>query len=97
MRVFATYRPLRFFGSLALLLAVGALFAFIPFLSSWLVDGRTDGNLQSIILGAILLITSMLMLAIGVLGDMIGTTREISHRALVEVRQSVLAPHEPSA
>ncbi len=97
MRVFATYRPMRFFGSIALLLAVGALFAFLPFLSSWLVDGRTDGNLQSIFLGAILLITSVLMLAIGVLGDMIGATREVSHRTLVEIRQSVLAPHEPRA
>jgi hypothetical protein len=50
-------------------------------------DGRTDGNLQSIILGAILSISAVLMLAIGVLGDMIGVTREVSHRALVEVRE----------
>jgi glycosyltransferase involved in cell wall biosynthesis len=91
VRVFATYRPLRFFGSIALLLALGATLAFIPFLRSWVVEGRTGGHLQSIILGAVLSISSLLMFAIGVLGDLIGTTREISHQALVEVRRSVLA------
>jgi hypothetical protein len=86
IRVFATYRPLRFFGSFAAILALGAFLAFTPFLRSWLIEGRTSGNLQSIILGAILSISSLLMLAIAVLGDMIGATREISHRALVELR-----------
>ncbi len=86
IRVFATYRPLRFFGAIALMLAFGALLAFSPFLRAWIVDGRTGGNLQSIILGAILSISAVLMLAIGVLGDMIGAAREVSHRALVEVR-----------
>ena len=93
VRVFATYRPLRFFGAIALVLAVGALFAFTPFLRSWLISGRTSGNLQSIILGAILSISSLLMLAIGVLGDMIGAAREVSHRALVEVRE-IRAPRD---
>ncbi len=86
IRVFATYRPLRFFGAIAVVLALGALLAFAPFLRSWIVEGRTGGNLQSIILGAILSISAVLMLAIGVLGDMIGAAREVSHRALVEVR-----------
>jgi len=97
IRVFATYRPLRFFGTLALLLACGALLAFVPFLRSWLVDGRAGGNIQSIILGAILSISSLLMLAIGVLGDMIGSAREVSHRTLVEIRRSVLAATEDTA
>ena len=86
LRVFATYRPLRFFGAIGLLLALGAVAAFSPFLRSWLVEGRTDGNLQSIILGAILSISAVLMFAIGVLGDLIGVAREVSHRTLVEVR-----------
>jgi len=87
IRVFASYRPLRFFGALALVLASGALLAFTPFLRSWLMEGRTSGNLQSIILGAILSISALLMLAIGVLGDMIGAAREVSHRTLVAVRE----------
>jgi len=87
VRVFATYRPLRFFGAISALLAFGALLAFIPFLRAWLIEGRTSGNLQSIMLGAILSISAVLMFAIGVLGDLIGFAREVSHRTLVEVRQ----------
>ena len=86
LRVFATYRPLRFFGAIGLVLALGALAAFVPFLRSWLVEGNTSGNLQSIILGAILAISAVLMFAIGVLGDLIGVARAVSHRTLVEVR-----------
>ena len=87
VRVFAVYRPLRFFGTIALLLTFGALGAFSPFLQSWIVEGRTDGHLQSLVLGAILSISAVLMLAIGVLGDLIGVAREVSHRTLVEVRE----------
>lgn len=87
LRVFATYQPLRFFGAIGILLSLGALAAFSPFLLAWLVEGRTSGNLQSIILGAILSISAVLMFAIGVLGDLIGVAREVSHRALVEVRE----------
>lgn len=87
LRVFATYRPLRFFGTISVLLGLAALLAFRPFLRAWLLEGRTGGNLQSIMLGAILSIASLLMFAIGVLGDMIGFARGVSHRTLVEVRE----------
>jgi len=87
IRVFATYRPLRFFGAFALVLALAAFTAFLPFLRSWLVGGDRSGNLQSIMLGSILSISAVLMFAIGVLGDLIGFAREISHRTLVEVRE----------
>jgi glycosyltransferase involved in cell wall biosynthesis len=92
VRVVATYRPLRFFGALALVLALGAVLAFFPFLRSWIVDGKAGGHLQSIILGAILSISSLLMFAIGFLGDLIGVTRELSHRTLVEIRTARLSP-----
>ena len=96
IRVFATYRPLRFFGAISVVLGVSALLAFTPFLRSWILEGRTSGNLQSIILGTTLSISSVLMLAIAVLGDMVGAAREISHRTLVEVRamQSERSPRE---
>lgn len=91
VRVFATYRPLRFFGVLSALLGLGAVVAFLPFVASWFLEGRTDGNLQSIMLGAILSISAVLMFAIGVLGDLIAVAREVSHRTLVELRRHRLA------
>ena len=87
IRVFSIYRPLRFFGAIGCLIGIGALVAFSPFLRSWLIEGRTSGHLQSIMLGAILSISAVLMFAIGILGDMIGFAREVSHRTLVEVRE----------
>jgi len=91
LRVVATYRPLRFFGAIALVLALGAAASFFPFLRSWLTEGQTGGHIQSIILGAILAISSLLMFAIGFLGDLIGVAREMSHRTLVEVRDAQLS------
>lgn len=87
LRVFATYRPLRFFGAIGVVLALAALGAFVPFLQSWLVEGDRSGNLQSIMLGSILSVSAVLMFAIGVLGDLIGVAREVSHRTLTEVRE----------
>ncbi len=87
LRVFAIYRPLRFFGTIGLMFLVGALAAFTPFLSNWIVDGERGGNIQSLLLGAVLSISAVLMFAIGVLGDLIGVAREVAHRALVEARE----------
>lgn len=87
LRVFATYRPLRFFGSLAFVLALGAGAAFSPFLRSWIIEGDRGGNLQSIVLGAILSISSVLMFAIGFLGDLIRTNREMIYQTLVATRR----------
>ena len=87
IRSFATYRPLRFFGAFSVLLGALALGAFTPFLASWILEGSRDGHLQSLLLGTILSISALLMLAIGVLGDMIGFAREVSHRTLVAVRE----------
>jgi glycosyltransferase involved in cell wall biosynthesis len=94
-RVFITHRPLRLFGTLSVLLAIGAILAFVPFIRSWAFEGRTDGNLQSIILGAILTISSVLMFGIGVLCDLIRTNYTATHEVVVEVRRSVLGPGGP--
>jgi len=87
IRVFATYRPLRFFGTLGALLGLGALAAFSPFLRAWLAHGQVDGHLQAIVLGTTLSVSAVLMVAMGVLGDLIGGAREVSHRTLVELRE----------
>jgi len=94
IRVFAVYRPLQFFGAIGVVLAIAALAAFSPFLVDWFVRGTPGGHLQSVILGAILSISAVLMFAIGVLGDLIGVAREVSHRALVELREMRANGHE---
>lgn len=84
LRVFATYRPLRYFGAIGIVLALEAVATLSLFLHLWFVEGPTDGNLQATIVGEILSISAVLMFAISVLGDLIGVTREVSRRTCVE-------------
>jgi hypothetical protein len=91
VRVFASYEPLRFFGGLAALCAVAGLGAFVPFLWSAIVDGDTDGHLQSIILGAIFMIAAVQLMALAVVGDLVHAHRVVSERTLEAVRRLELS------
>ncbi len=90
-RVFAAYEPLRFFGAIALLLFFGAAMAFVPFFYDWLVNGESDGHLQSIVLGAILALAGVQMLAVAFLADLIASNRMLTQRTLERVRRLELA------
>lgn len=87
VRVFASYQPLRFFGGLAALCALAGFGSFLPFLWSAIVDGDTDGHLQSIILGAIFMIAAVQLVALAVVGDLVHAHRVVSERTLEAVRR----------
>ena len=86
LRVFASYEPLRFFGPIAALLFLGAIGAFMPFTLDALINGDTTGHLQSIIVGAILLIGAIQVAVLGVVADLIHGQRVVSERILHRVR-----------
>lgn len=86
-RVLSYYSPLRFFWALAVVLALGAIVAWLPWTLDWLRNGRTDGHTQSIILGAVLAISSVQLFALGVIADQISSLRSISIRTLRETRE----------
>jgi glycosyltransferase involved in cell wall biosynthesis len=85
-RVYTAYEPLRVFVALAALLLLAAAAAWMPFLWDWIVNGRSDGHLQSIILGGVLLTAAVQMFALGVLADLIARHRVVSQRTLERVR-----------
>lgn len=91
VRVFASYEPLRFFGGLAALCALAGLASFVPFVWSAVIDGDTDGHLQSIILGAIFTIAAVQLLALAVVGDLVHAHRVVSERTLEAVRRLELS------
>jgi hypothetical protein len=91
VRVFASYEPLRFFGGLAAVCALAGLASFVPFLWSAIVDGDTDGHLQSIILGAIFMIAAVQLMALAVVGDLVHAHRVVSERTLEAVRRLELS------
>ncbi len=86
-RIYTGYEPLRVFSTLAVLLIVGALAAWSPFLWDWLVNGRRGGHLQSIILGGVLLMAALQVFALGVLADLIASHRVVTQRTLERVRR----------
>ena len=90
-RVYTAYQPLPVFGALALLLALGGALAWTPFLWDWIVNGRRGGHLQSVILGATLLIAAVQLFAIGVLADLISAHRAVTQSTLERVRRVELA------
>lgn len=85
-RVYAFYRPLRVFTTAALALTLAGLLAWTPFLISW-AGGHPKGHVQSIILGAVLIIAGVQVLALGIVADLLGKQRVLSQLTLERVRR----------
>jgi hypothetical protein len=86
-RVLSYYTPLKFFWTMAAVLAIGAIVAWMPWTLDWLQDGNASGHMQSIILGAVLAISCVQMFALGVIADQISSLRAIGIRTLRETRE----------
>ena len=86
-RAYALYEPLRVFSTLALVLLVAALAAWMPFLLDWIFNGDSTGHVQSLILGAVLLIAAIQMFALGVVGDALAGQRVMAQRTFERVRR----------
>jgi glycosyltransferase involved in cell wall biosynthesis len=97
LRIYARYEPLRVFATAGLVLAVLALGAWMPFLLDWILNGDSDGHVQSLILGAVLFIAALQLFALGVIGDLLAGQRVMTQRVFERVRRVELALEvEPS-
>jgi glycosyltransferase involved in cell wall biosynthesis len=76
LRAFVIYRPLRFFMVPAVVLATGGVALGVRFLVNFLQDGQA-GNVQSLILAAILVLLAALAVAIGLLADLLSVNRRL--------------------
>lgn len=85
-RIFILYNPLRFFGTLALLLTLPGVFAFGRFMIFWL-QGDGGGHLQSLVIGAAMIAAGVVTLIGGLLADLIAANRIL----LAELRTRQLA------
>lgn len=88
-RVYTFYRPLRVFATIALALTAAGLAAWSPFLASW-AEGRPGGHLQSIVLGAVLLIAAVQVLGLGIVADLLAKQRVLSQATMERVRRMEL-------
>jgi glycosyltransferase involved in cell wall biosynthesis len=97
VRLYAFYRPLQLFAMMAATFGVLGAAAWMPFFIDW-VQGEGGGHIQSIVLGAVLMLASLLTLSLGVLADLIGKQRAVAERTLervrrIEIHNGVPPPH----
>jgi glycosyltransferase involved in cell wall biosynthesis len=92
VRIFILYKPLRFFLYLGTLFLVPGLVIGLRFVFQYL-QGAGEGHVQSLILAAVLLVTAVVMYAVGVLADLVAANRVL----LEEVRMRLLRAEVLSA
>jgi hypothetical protein len=101
-RIYSMYEPLRVFMTGAIIIGLLATIVWGRF-AYFYVTGDGAGNVQSLILGAVLFNAAMLLAALGVIGDLLSGQRIMLQRTFERVRRVELelgvAPshYEPGA
>ena len=88
-RIYSQYQPLKVFWGAALVMGIPALAIFIRFLILFIESPHSAarGHVQSLIAGAVLFIAAMLLLSLGVIGDLLDAQRTLSQRTFERVRR----------
>ena len=86
LRVYTQYEPLRVFMTAAGLVGLVSLAIWTRFLWFYF-SGEGSGHLQSLILGAVLMIAAVQLAALGVIGDILHGMRVLQQRTLERVRR----------
>jgi len=87
--MYAMYRPMRFFLYLGLLLSAAGAIPIIRFLISYF-SGAGAGNIQSLILGGVLMTMGFMVFITGLLSDLISKNRQLTEIALEKIREMEL-------
>ena len=85
-RIYAQYEPLKVFMTAASILGFLAFVVWLRFLIAY-IDGSGKGHVQSLILGAVLFNASVVLAAIGILGDLLAAQRSLTQRIFERVRR----------
>jgi glycosyltransferase involved in cell wall biosynthesis len=91
LRIYTRYEPLRVFATAGVIVGLLAFAAWMPFLLDWILNGDSNGHIQSLILGAVLFIAALQLLALGVIGDAMAAQRVMTQRVFERVRRIELA------
>jgi glycosyltransferase involved in cell wall biosynthesis len=85
-RIYSMYEPLRVFMMAAFVVGLAAAAIWIRYLIL-LIGGSGSGHLQSVIVGAVLVIAAVQLAALGVVGDILAGMRTLQQRTLERVRR----------
>ncbi len=92
VRSYLMYKPYVLFVTLGVLLLLAGLMPFVRYLYFLLFTPKPSGHLQSLILGTVLLIASLLSLALGVLADLIRINRTLIESSLEQAKRARFGP-----
>lgn len=86
LRSYAMYRPLRVFLAIGIVVLFAGIVLGMRFLYFYFIVGQGMGNVQSLILAAVLLIVGFQTMLIGLIADLIAFNRKILEEILYRVR-----------
>ena len=86
IRMFIVYRPFRFFAFWALMLGIVGLFLVARFIWYY-YTGNGNGHIQSLIFSAIFLITSIQLVIIAIIGDLLSINRKLLEDIQTRIRK----------
>src|SRR3954469_4123490 len=87
--MYSMCEPLRVFMTAALVVGLAAAPIWVRYLI-YVIDGSGRGHIQSVIVGAVLLIAAVQLAALGVMGDILAGMRTLQQRTLERVRRMEL-------
>lgn len=90
LKMFIVYEPFKTFLSIAIILAIPAIFFIFRFIYFYFfIPIESRGHIQSLIFGSTLLTTSIQMLALGILADLINVNRTLLEKNLKHQKKNV--------
>ena len=93
LRMYAMYRPMRFFFYLGTVISLVGLFPVLRFLYFY-IFGDGSGNIQSLILGGVFLMMGFTVFITGLLSDLISQSRQIAEASLEKLLEMDLAQRD---
>jgi glycosyltransferase involved in cell wall biosynthesis len=93
LRVYATYKALKVFMTLGLIIILPGLLGFLRFLYFYWT-GRGQGHIQSLVFSAAMLLGGLLILIFGIIADLIDNNRKQIEKALYKIKKMELEKAE---
>jgi len=87
LRIFAMYEPLRVFLWLAVVFGAAGAALFARFAWFYVTQDGPTGHVQSLVVGAVLLVFAVQLVVLGVLADLLRANRVLIERTLHRVRK----------
>ena len=93
-RIYSQYEPLRVFWSMAAVVGLVAAVVWARY-AYFYAAGNGKGHVQSLILGAVLFNAAVVLVALGIIGDLLSAQRVMAQRTFERVRRIELALDVP--